>query len=134
MIFPSGVSTFTLYKALYIKLIIMLSKLKLKIIIFFISLLLINIKKIIKIDNLINEVAYQDDFNFSKYETKYKILSIFYPDNFFNNNESVYNQEFQLLSKKKEKINALRLDWIGSAHLFFFILMQGFLHLAFSYV
>ena len=79
---------------------------KLKIIIFFISLFIINVIKIIKIDNLINEISYQDDFNFSQYKTEYKILAIFYPDNYSNfNNKSICKKEFLLLQKKNKEIN-----------------------------
>ena len=85
----------------------MILKLKLRIIISFISLFIINIKKIIKIDNLINEIAYQDNFNFSMYETKYKILAIFFPDN-YNNNKKVYKKEFQLLPNKEKEIKIFR--------------------------
>ena len=55
----------------------MLLKLKLKIIIPCISLFIINTTKIIKIDNLISEISYQDNLKFSLYETKFKILEYF---------------------------------------------------------
>ena len=83
----------------------MLLKFKLKIILFFINLNIINITKIIKIDNLINEVVYQNELNFSQYKTNHKILAIYYPD---NNNKSIYKKEFQLLPDKKEEINIYR--------------------------
>ena len=82
---------------------------KLKFIIFFICSYIINITKIIKIDNLDNEVTYQDDFDFSQYETKYKILAIFYPENYNNINENENNREFQLSPKKRCEINICRI-------------------------
>ena len=88
----------------------MLLKLKLKIIIPCISLFIINTTKIIKIDNLISEISYQDNLKFSLYETKFKILAIFYLDNYINNNNKiVYKKEFQLLKNKKEEIKILRI-------------------------
>ena len=80
-----------------------------KIIIFFICSYIINITKIIKINNLNNEVTYQDDFDFSQYETKYKILAIFYPENYINNNEKENNNKFQLSTKMRGKINICRI-------------------------
>ena len=45
---------------------------------------LFNINKVINIDNLINETLYQDNQDFSKFSTNYKIISIYYPQNFTN--------------------------------------------------
>ena len=57
-----------------------------KIILFcsFFSLFKINIHKVINIDNLINESFFQKNQDFSKFSTKYKILAIYYPQNFTN--------------------------------------------------
>ena len=55
-----------------------------KIILFCGFLSLFNIHKVINIDNLINESLYQDNQDFSKFSTDYKILAIYYPQNFTN--------------------------------------------------
>ena len=55
-----------------------------KIILFFGFLSLFKITKVINIDNLINESLYQDNQDFSKFSTKFKILAIYYPQNFKN--------------------------------------------------
>ena len=57
-----------------------------KIILFysFFSIINIHIVKVINIDNLINESLYQENQDFSKFSTKYKILAIYYPQNFTN--------------------------------------------------
>ena len=53
-----------------------------KIILFCCFLSLFNIHKVINIDNLINESLFQENQDFSKFSTKYKILAIYYPQNF----------------------------------------------------
>ena len=55
-----------------------------KIILFCGFLSLFNINKVINIDNLINESLYQDNQDFSKFSTNYKILAIYYLQNFTN--------------------------------------------------
>ena len=79
----------------------------LKAIILYIFLILINKKKVIIIDNVINESDYQDDINFSNFETKYKIVTIYYPPiRYFNKNrtksefDKSYNS-YKLLIKKQ---------------------------------
>ena len=59
------------------------------------------------IDNVINESDYQDDINFSNFETKYKIVTIYYPPiRYFNKNrtksefDKSYNS-YKLLIKKQ---------------------------------
>ena len=52
-----------------------------KIMVLYGFLSLFNLSKVIKIDNLIKESLYQDDQDFSKFTTKYKILTIFYLQN-----------------------------------------------------
>lgn len=47
-----------------------------KIMVLYGFLSLFNLSKVIKIDNLIKESLYQDDQDFSKFTTKYKILLI----------------------------------------------------------
>ena len=69
---------------------------------------MLNITKIIKIDNLINEIIYQDDSDFSQFTTNYKILAIFYPENYINNINSKNNNQIQLSIKKEEEINILK--------------------------
>ena len=48
--------------------------------IFYIFLSLINKGKVIKIDNIINDSLYQENLDFSSFETKYKVLAIYYTD------------------------------------------------------
>ena len=57
--------------------------------IFFIFLSLINEGKVIKIDNIINDSLYQENLNFSSFETKYKVLAIFYPDYIINKTDII---------------------------------------------
>ena len=45
---------------------------------------LIKIPKILEINNLINEPLYQNNLDFSQFDTKYKILAIYYPQNYIN--------------------------------------------------
>ena len=61
-----------------------------KIILFFGFLSLFNIHKVLNIDNLINESLYQENQDFSKFSTKYKILAIYYPQKFTNYNGTQY--------------------------------------------
>ena len=67
---------------------------------------LVNITKVLKIDNLINETLYQDNKDFSQFETKHKILAIYYPQNYTNRKnwlKEIYNEsEIQ----KNEEINS----------------------------
>ena len=66
---------------------------------------MINFRKVINIDNLINESLYQDNQDFSKNETNFKILAIYFPQ--------YYNEKYDLANKidnkfempKNEKIN-----------------------------
>ena len=74
----------------------------LKAIIFYIFLILINKKKVIIIDNIINESDYQDEINFSNFETKYKIVAIYYPPiGDFDKNRTKYKsyKSYKLLIK-----------------------------------
>ena len=59
---------------------------------------LFNLSKVIKIDNLIKESLYQDDQDFSKFTTKYKILTIFYLQNIIGTKDMIN-------IKKNEDIN-----------------------------
>ena len=52
--------------------------------IFYILLSLINEGKVIKIDNIINDSLYQVNLDFSSFETKYKVLAIYYTDYVIN--------------------------------------------------
>lgn len=56
----------------------------------------VNPKKIIKIDNEINESLYKENLDFSRFKTKHKVVAIYYPDNCSNKIENV---------KKKNKTN-----------------------------
>ena len=59
-------------------------------------ILRVNPNKIIKIDNEINESLYQENLDFSQFETKHKVVAIYYPDNYTNKIEN---------AKKNNKIN-----------------------------
>ena len=77
-----------------------------KIILLYTFFSIINIKKeIIQIDNEINETSYQDNKDFSLYETKYKILAIYYPTkhNYKTNVTNGNQNEFEI--QKNEVIN-----------------------------
>ena len=69
-----------------------------KIMVLYGFLSLFNLSKVIKIDNLIKESLYQDDQDFSKFTTKYKILTIFYLQNIIGTKD-LFN------IKKNEDIN-----------------------------
>ena len=56
----------------------------------------VNHNKIIKIDNEINQSLYKENLDFSQFETKHKVVAIYYPDNYTNKIENV---------KKYNKIN-----------------------------
>ena len=59
-------------------------------------ILRVNYNKIIIIDNEINESLYKENLDFSQFETKHKVVAIYYPDNYTNKIEKV---------KKNNKIN-----------------------------
>ena len=69
-----------------------------KIMVLYGFLSIFNLSKVIKIDNLIKESLYQDDQDFSKFTTKYKILTIFYLQNIIGTKD-LFN------IKKNEDIN-----------------------------
>ena len=71
--------------------------------IFYGNIDLINIKKLILIDNKINESLYQKDEDFSHFETQYKILAIFYPENI--NFENDFFEKNKTLSPEKKENN-----------------------------
>jgi len=65
---------------------------------------LIKIPKILEINNLINETLYQNNLDFSQFDTKYKILAIYYPQNYinkidFDENENINEKQEINLSK-----------------------------------
>ena len=70
------------------------------------TIISINKKNFIRIDNVINESSYQDDIDFSHFDTKYKIIALYYPPNcnkpieHFNKNrtESVINKTYDFNS------------------------------------
>ena len=76
-----------------------------KFVFFYGFLYLINQEKVIKIDNLINESFYQNNQDFSQYQTKYKCIAIFYPNN--NSSLTNHNKEIKNIinyNKIEEKI------------------------------
>ena len=54
----------------------------LKIIFFWSLLIFVNKRIILKLDNIFIEPLYENSIDFSKYKTNYKIIAIFYPDNY----------------------------------------------------
>jgi hypothetical protein len=66
-------------------------------------------KDIIDIDNIINERKFEEDLDFSKYETDLKIIAIYYPDYLkkdfahFNRNKFEINIYIKTLTKKERK-------------------------------
>ena len=66
----------------------------------------VNVVKLIKIDNLYNESIYQSNQDFSQFNTKHKIIALYYPQNKISNEDYLKNTS-QSLFKKKEEINNL---------------------------
>ena len=64
-------------------------------------LCLVKIQKVLKINNLVNESLYQSNLDFSKFNTKYKILAIYYPLNYINKITFEENEN----TNEKEEIN-----------------------------
>ena len=64
----------------------------------------VNVVKLIKIDNLYNESIYQNNQDFSQFNTKHKIIAIYYPQNKIINEDYLKNTS-QSLIKEKEEIN-----------------------------
>ena len=62
---------------------------------------LVKIQKVLKINNLVNESLYQSNLDFSKFNTKYKILAIYYPLNYINKITFEENEN----TNEKEEIN-----------------------------
>ena len=62
---------------------------------------LVKIQKVLKINNLVNESLYQNNLDFSKFVTKYKILAIYYPQNYIN--KIVFDEDENTI--EKEEIN-----------------------------
>lgn len=77
-----------------------------KIIMFNIILEIINKKRIININNKINESIYQEDLDFSKYETDYKTVVIYYPPNSFTEART-----FDNINKSESKNNKYEINY-----------------------
>jgi len=67
----------------------------------------VNVVKLIKIDNLYNESIYQKNQDFLNFDTKHKILAIYYPQNKISNEDYFDKKDSNSLIKKKEEINKL---------------------------
>ena len=65
---------------------------------------LFNISKVIKIDNLIKESLYQDNQDFSKFTTKYKILTIYYLQKIISTKDLDNTKKTKFFSEKNEEI------------------------------
>ena len=76
-----------------------------KILVLYGFLSLFNLSKVIKIDNLIKESLYQDDQDFSKFSTKYKILALYYLQNVIKTIYLDNTKKTKFFSKKNEEIN-----------------------------
>ena len=72
-----------------------------KILVLYVFLSLFNVSKVIKIDNLINESLYQDNQDFSKFTTKYRILAIYYLQNIISPTDLDNIKTTLSFSKKK---------------------------------
>ena len=60
---------------------------------FFLGLLsFVNRKMVMKLDNIIIDSMYENDIDFSKYNTNYKIITLFYPDNYLKQNDISINK------------------------------------------
>jgi len=76
-----------------------------KILVLYVFLSLFNVSKVIKIDNLINESLYQDNQDFSKFTTKYRILAIYYLQNIISPTDLDNIKTTLSFSKKNKEIN-----------------------------
>ena len=65
--------------------------------------------KLINIDNVINESFYQEDLDFSKLETDYKIMAIYYPYNYYNIIDFVDEKITNIFNTDKKEINLIEL-------------------------
>ena len=75
-----------------------------KILVLYAFLSLFNVSKVIKIDNLINESLYQDNQDFSKFTTKYRILAIYYLQNIISPTDLDNIKTTLSFSKKNKEI------------------------------
>ena len=66
---------------------------------------IIKFHKVLIINNKINESLYQENLDFSQYETQYKILAIYYPHNYINKIKFNERKEPNFLFNRKEEIN-----------------------------
>ena len=97
-----------------------------KIFIFYGFLSLFNETKIIKIDNEIKESLYQNNYDFSQFETKHKIIAIYYPNNNlvekgnykecrnFKINYSLIDEQVKLAKSHGIKGFGMVYDWINN--------------------
>ena len=85
--------------------IIIINKNFTKIILLIVLLSFINKKRVLIIDNIISESFYQNEEDFSKYDIKYKILAIYYPENFLNIIENVNTDFINFFNNKNGEIN-----------------------------
>ena len=84
-----------------------------------IFLSLINEGKVIKIDNIINDSLYQVNLDFSSFETKYKVLAIYYTDYVINKTDiidrnSLINKQVKLAKNHGIYGFGLVYDWINN--------------------
>ena len=76
-----------------------------KVTMIYIAFSLINKKKFIEIDNIIKEPSYQNDTNFFSFETKYKIITIYYPPYYQWRITNYYKDQFHEKIKGKYDFN-----------------------------
>ena len=82
------------------------TKLQISFRIIFLCVLLsfINVTKVIKIDNIINQKFYQNDCDFSNFETKYKVLALFFPQQSINKIKLGVNKKDSSFVNEEENI------------------------------
>ena len=68
--------------------------------------LVIDINKVIKIDNLINESFYQENQNFTKFNQKYKTIALYYPNYNIHVNNHYYKTKKDIINNNllKEQV------------------------------
>ena len=80
-----------------------------KIIFIFVFSSFINQSKLINIDNIINESFYQNDLNFSGFNTKFKILAMYYPQNHINKSDYTDEKYTKFFNNKNKVIKSNKL-------------------------
>lgn len=80
-------------------------KIETKIILIFAFLFFVNRQKLIIIDNLISESFYQEDRDFSEFDTNLKVLAIYYPQNYITMIDYIDKKIIKSQMNKKDDYN-----------------------------